>query len=163
MYSMPGKINPFIQNILVELQSRFSELYGGRLIQLILYGSQARGEAGSGSDIYILVVFRGAVDAGLEIARTGEIVAALSLDHDVAIACVFMEEDRYLHRQGPFLRNVRREGIVFEELLAESKGAWTAANPPLWILHKLRHGDEEGFLKSKRVTTRPKWILTHSN
>jgi uncharacterized protein len=94
------------------LQSRFFELYGDRLVHLVLYGSQARGEAESGSDIDVLVVLQDPVDAGLEIARTNEIVAALSLYHDVAIACVFMAEERYLHRQGPFLRNVRREGIV---------------------------------------------------
>jgi predicted nucleotidyltransferase len=109
---MPKNITPFIQGIVAELHSRFSELYGDRLVHLVLYGSQARGEAEPGSDIDVLVVLRGPVDAGLEIARTGEVVAALSLYHDVAIACVFMEEERYLHRQGPFLRNVRREGIV---------------------------------------------------
>jgi predicted nucleotidyltransferase len=109
---MPKDINPLIQDILSALQSRFSELYGKRLIHLVLYGSQARGEAESGSDIDVLVVLQGPVDAGLEISRTGEIVAELSLIHDVAIACVLMEEDRYLHRQGSFLRNVRREGIV---------------------------------------------------
>jgi predicted nucleotidyltransferase len=74
-------------------------------------GSQARGEAESGSDLDVLVVLQGPVDAGLEIAHTGEIVATLSLHHDIAIACVFMKEERYLDRQGPFLRNVRREGI----------------------------------------------------
>ena len=105
-------INPFIQGILSELQSLFSELYSERLRRLILYGSQARGDSEPGSDLDVLVVLTGPVDAGLEIARTGEIVSALSLYHDVAIACVFMEEERYLHRQGPFLRNVRREGIV---------------------------------------------------
>jgi hypothetical protein len=40
------------------------------------------------------------------------VVAELSLAHDAVIACVFMDEERFLHRQGPFLRNVRREGIT---------------------------------------------------
>jgi predicted nucleotidyltransferase len=109
---MRKNINPFIQSILLELQRRLTELYGDRLVHLVLFGSQARGEAESGSDIDVLVVLQGPVDAGREIARTGEIVAELSLNHDVAVACVFMEEERYLFRQGPFLRNVRREGIV---------------------------------------------------
>jgi uncharacterized protein len=109
---MRKKLNTHIQNILSALQNRLTELYGDRLVQLILYGSQARGDSGPGSDLDVLVVLAGQVDAGLEIARTGEIVADLSLSHDVVIACVFMDKERFVQRQGPFLRNVRREGVV---------------------------------------------------
>lgn len=104
-------MNALVQAVLSELQMRLTSLYGDRLKQLLLYGSTARGEAEPGSDLDVLVVLQGPVDAGQEIARTGSIVAALSLTYDVVIACVFMDQERFLHRQGPFLRNVRREGI----------------------------------------------------
>ncbi len=105
-------IDPGSQSILSELRERLKEIYGPRLVRLVLFGSQARGDAAAGSDLDVLVVLQGPVDAGLEINRTGGVVAELSLAHDAVIACVFMDEERFLHRQGPFLRNVRREGIT---------------------------------------------------
>lgn len=100
-----------LHSILGELRERFEGLYGERLARLVLFGSQARGDAESGSDVDLLVILKGPVSACQEIARTSEIVSDLSLAHAVAIACVFMDEDRFLHRQGPLLRNVRREGV----------------------------------------------------
>jgi predicted nucleotidyltransferase len=64
-----------------------------------------------GSDIDVLVVLKGPVSVGDEIAQTGGIVSELSLEFNETICCVFMHEDRFLTRNGPFLRNVRREGI----------------------------------------------------
>ena len=101
-----------VQAIVSELRERLQKIYGPRLVRLVLFGSQARGDATAGSDVDVLVVLMGPVDAGLEISRTGDVVAELSLSHDVVIACVFMDEERFSQRQGPFLRNVRREGIA---------------------------------------------------
>lgn len=101
-----------VLKIVSELRNRLEELYGATLVQLVLFGSQARGDADPASDIDVLVVLRGTVNQGIEIRRTGGIVADLSLKNDVVISCVFMEEDRYLHRNGPLLRNIRKEGIA---------------------------------------------------
>jgi predicted nucleotidyltransferase len=105
---MHDKVTP----ILAELRRRFEALYGERLVQMILFGSQARGDAEPGSDIDVLVVLKDPVHPGEEIHRTIDIVAALALQHNEVISCVFMGEDRFTHRQGPLLRNVRREGIA---------------------------------------------------
>ena len=101
-----------LKKILAELRRKFEELYGPRLVKMILYGSRAREDAEPDSDIDVLVVLRGLVQPGEEIARTGQIVADLCLANNVVIGSVFMDEDRFLHRQGPFLRNVRREGVM---------------------------------------------------
>ena len=98
--------------ILAELRHRFAALYGTRLVQMILYGSQARGDPGPDSDIDVLVVLHGPVYPAEEIVRTGRIVTELSLLYGVVIACVFMDQEQFLHRQGPLLRNVRHEGIA---------------------------------------------------
>lgn len=105
-------MNPNIQIILAEMRHRFEALYGKRLVQMVLYGLQARGDAEAGSDIDILVVLKGPVNPGDEIERTGEMVADLSPQLNEVVSCVFMDEDRFTYRNGPFLRNIRKEGIV---------------------------------------------------
>ena len=100
-----------LKTILTELRHRFEALYGPRLIQMILYGSQARGDAEPGADIDVLVVLQGPVNPGDEITRTGEVVADISLRFNEVISCVFMDEERFRHRHGPLLRNIRREGV----------------------------------------------------
>ena len=104
-------MTPRVRSILTEFRQRLEEVYGDRLSQMVLYGSQARDEADPGSDIDVLVVLQGPVDAAKEIARTSEIVAELCLLHNAVIACVFIDEERFAQRQGPLLRNVRREGV----------------------------------------------------
>jgi len=109
---MPGgAVDPELLELLAELRGRLDRLYGDRLVEVLLFGSRARGDADPDSDIDVLVVLREPVQPATEIARTGDIVAGLSLTHDVVISCVFMDENRYRTRAGPLLRNVRREGI----------------------------------------------------
>ena len=100
-----------IQGILQELRRRFEQLYGDRLVHLVLFGSRARGDAEPDSDIDVLVVLNGPVNAGEEIGRTGGIIAEVSLENNVVISCVFMDRHRYEHKNGPLLRNIRKEGV----------------------------------------------------
>jgi predicted nucleotidyltransferase len=104
-------MTPKIQIILTELRHRLEALYGERLVRMVLFGSQARGDAEPGSDIDVLVVLKGPVSPCEEITKTSEIVADLSLQFTEVISCVFMDEARFLHRNGPLLRNIRREGV----------------------------------------------------
>ncbi len=76
-----------------------------------LFGSKARGDAVPASDLDVLVVLKGDVDPGKEIARTGKLVTALSLQFDTVISCVFISSMRYASEENPFLLNVRHEGI----------------------------------------------------
>ncbi|MEG4807876.1 nucleotidyltransferase domain-containing protein [Microcoleus sp. F8-D3] len=105
-------INDKLKNILMQLRSHFEQLYGDRLTQMVLYGSQARGDARPDSDIDILVVLKGQVNPGEEIKRTSHIRADLSLQNDEVISCLFMDEQRFIHYNGPLLRNIRKEGIA---------------------------------------------------
>ena len=97
--------------ILTELRCRFERLYGERLVQMILFGSQARGDAEPGSDIDVLVVLRGQVSPCKEIARTIEDVADVSLHHNEVVSCVFVSEEQFEREHSPLLLNIRREGV----------------------------------------------------
>jgi predicted nucleotidyltransferase len=104
-------MNDKLTLLLAELRRRFETLYGERLVQMILFGSQARGDAEPGSDVDVLVVLKDPVHVGEEVDRTIDLVADLSLQYNEVISCVFLDENRFKHRYGPLLRNVRREGI----------------------------------------------------
>ncbi len=83
---------------------------GDRLERLILYGSQARGDAQESSGTDLLCVMRGPFDYGDMIERTSELTAALSLEHDVVLSRTFVTQSEYETRQVPFLMSVRKEG-----------------------------------------------------
>ncbi len=103
---------PKIQTILTDLRRRFEALYGERLARIVLFGSQARGDAELGSDIDVLVVLKGPVSPCEEIARTINDVADISLEHTEVIACVFVSEEQFERERSPLLLNVRREGVA---------------------------------------------------
>jgi uncharacterized protein len=104
-------MNDKLITILTELRRRFEVLYGARLVQMILFGSQARGDAERGSDIDVLVVLRGEVSPCDEIARTIEDVADVSLRHNEVVSCVFVSEEQFERERSPLLLNIRREGV----------------------------------------------------
>ena len=100
-----------LHNILQKLHDSLRALYGERLTRIVLYGSQARGDAENESDIDVLVVLKGNVSPCEEVVRTLDFVTDISLKHTVVIACVFISEKQYESEQSPLLLNVRREGI----------------------------------------------------
>lgn len=98
--------------ILTQLKQALSDIYRDRLVHLTLFGSQARGNATPESDIDVLVVLKSPVNPGEEIQRTGNVVADLSLHHDVVITCLFMDDIQYQTRNTALLRNIRKEGVL---------------------------------------------------
>ena len=105
-------MNEKLHTILTELRHRFEVLYGERLVRIVLFGSQARGDAESGSDIDVLVGLKGPVSPCEEIARTSEITADLSLQQNEVISCVFVSDKQFQQERSPLLINVRREGVA---------------------------------------------------
>jgi uncharacterized protein len=105
-------MTPELQAILSELKARLTELYGERLEKLILFGSQARGDAEPDSDIDVLVVLKGEVDAGNELWTISEATADLSLKYTTLLSSVVMSDSQYQARRSSFLGEVSREGIA---------------------------------------------------
>ena len=100
-----------LSEILKILRSGLAELLGEQLEAVYLYGSHARGEATSDSDIDVLIVIRDDFDYGEMLDRTINMVADLSLEHDVVISRAFISKERFENEMSPFLMNVRREAV----------------------------------------------------
>ena len=103
-------MNPQLQTILSELKTRLTELYGERLEKLVLFGSQARGDAEPDSDIDVLVVLNGEVDVGKELWAISGITSDLTINHGLLVSTVVMPTTQYYGRRSGFLSNVQNEG-----------------------------------------------------
>ncbi|NJL20495.1 MAG: nucleotidyltransferase domain-containing protein [Leptolyngbyaceae cyanobacterium SM1_3_5] len=101
-----------ILDILMPLQAYLQREYQERFDRLILFGSQARGEATAASDIDVLIVLQDPVDASAELDRTSQFVAQLCLKHNLLVSRLFMARSRFEAENSPLLRNIRCEGIV---------------------------------------------------
>lgn len=97
--------------VLTEFKTELRALYGERLIDLVLFGSYARGDARAESDVDVLVVLAGEVSPGREIDRMIEVITDLNLKYDVLLSVVPVSADKYRRVNSPLLLNVRREGI----------------------------------------------------
>src|ERR1035438_1756888 len=101
-----------LDEILREFRDGLEQIYGSRLVRVVLFGSQARDEAEPDSDIDVMLVLQGAVDPHREIQRLSSFASGLSLKHDVVISCVYLSEDEFRSEQSPLMLNVRREGVL---------------------------------------------------
>jgi len=99
--------------LLDELRDRLSRAYGERLNSVVLFGSEARGQAGPESDIDLIVVLDGLMgDYGEELERGVNAVypVALRLGRRVSVKPLARQE--YEHGDTPLLREVRRSGVA---------------------------------------------------
>jgi uncharacterized protein len=103
---------PRLDTILQEFRRGLEQIYGSRLVRIVLFGSQARDEAEPDSDIDVMLVLQGAVDPNREIERLSSFTSGLSLKHDVVISCVYVSEEGFRNEQSPLMLNVRREGVL---------------------------------------------------
>jgi predicted nucleotidyltransferase len=104
-------LSPLITPILLKLKEHLQQEYQDRLASVILFGSQARGEATQKSDIDVLIVLTDPVNVSVELSRTSQFIAQLCLEHNVLVSRFFLPLSRFETENSPLLRNIRLEGI----------------------------------------------------
>lgn len=87
-------------------------LYADRLVGIFLYGSRARGEPRSDSDVEVLVVLESIERYGDELERTSAACASLSLEFGLIVSRVFVSEDTWRGRADDQLLDVRSEAVA---------------------------------------------------
>ena len=109
MKSMPEPLDT--STLLAHIKSRLQAVYGDRLRGVVLYGSEARGEATPDSDVDILVLLTGPVALGRELHTIIEALYPLQLAIDRVLEAFPVDEADYLQGEYAWDRNAQKEGI----------------------------------------------------
>lgn len=110
--NMTMAIDTNLNDLLHDFRKGLQELYGDRLVHLILFGSCARQEATPDSDIDVMVVLKDAISPGDEIFRMSAIKTAVNLQYDEFISVIPISEEDYQTRHTPLLAMIHQEGIA---------------------------------------------------
>ena len=99
------------EGLLNELKQGLELIYGDQLQGVYLFGSYARGEQDSESDLDILIILDDFERYSTEVKRTGELVSNLSLKHGVSISRTFIRGNEWVTGDSPLLRNAGEEAV----------------------------------------------------
>ncbi len=106
--------HPDAQSLVVarEAAAALAGGFGGRLCSVWLYGSRARGDHRSESDLDLLVVLDSVGAWRDEHDVAGDEIAAISLERGLVITRVFASESAWQERATPFLRAAAADAIA---------------------------------------------------
>jgi predicted nucleotidyltransferase len=100
-----------LQNIINQFKYYVNNLYGSSLKQLILFGSQARGDATPDSDIDLLIVTQKKLSKS-DREQVINFISDVSINQNILINFIEMSPQRFQTENSPLLLNIRREGIL---------------------------------------------------
>ncbi|MHB8836822.1 MAG: nucleotidyltransferase domain-containing protein [Candidatus Methylomirabilia bacterium] len=99
------------ESIRSRIRAALTDRFGARLHGTVLYGSEARGEAGPDSDIDVLVLLDGPVQWTRDVRAIIEVLYPLVLELERPIHAVPVDIRKYEAQEFGLYRNARREGV----------------------------------------------------
>ena len=111
-------IETTIQTLLTDYLAEIQKIYGLHLKSVILYGSYARGDYTSESDVYIMILVDLPDDELDQYAdELAEVGFEYNVAHDIWMMPVVRNQDHFNHwvKAYPFYENVQKEGVKLYE------------------------------------------------
>ena len=103
----------YLEKIIVIIKDGYRQVYGDDIIDIYLYGSYARGDYDSESDIDFVAVVKGdRLDLQRKLKKMWELSADLGLENDVIISPTVIPYNEFTKYQNtlPYYRNIIKEG-----------------------------------------------------
>ena len=105
--------NKKINSLLSEIERKIKKLFGSKVVKIILFGSYARGDYNSDSDVDIFVLVN---DEDLRKYRKEriKIITEFLTHHDILLSIRIINNFQFLDYKNilPFYKNVVSEGIL---------------------------------------------------
>ncbi len=98
--------------LLTRIKAPLADAFGLRLRGVVLYGSEARGNAEPDSDIDVLVLLAAPFDYGKDLTVCINVLYPLVLELERPIHASPTDIAEYEAQEFPLYRNARREGIL---------------------------------------------------
>ncbi len=101
-----------IKPLVLEFKDKLKTLYGDNMLQMILFGSYARGTMHEESDIDLLLILDKTESPYVENKFMNEMVYDFSLEHDLYFSVLATSQQRYNQMQEPLYQTIKNEGII---------------------------------------------------
>ncbi|WP_283680590.1 nucleotidyltransferase domain-containing protein [Parablautia sp. Marseille-Q6255] len=104
-----------LSDIIQKLTQIYRTVYGGNLVEVILYGSYARGDYNNDSDVDIVAIVRGERETLQEqLKQVWDASCELELEYNTILSPTVIpyEEFKRYQEDLPYYRNIVKEGVV---------------------------------------------------
>ncbi|MDO4309096.1 MAG: nucleotidyltransferase domain-containing protein [Eubacteriales bacterium] len=101
------------ENILNELVNGILKIMRPAVVQIVLYGSVARGTNTEESDVDVALLIKGCLDKNTE-DLLSDFIVDMNLKYDKVFSVIDIDYDNFLKwkKVTPFYQNVTKEGVV---------------------------------------------------
>ena len=106
-------MNRIVQQVASEYKAQLKKLYGNELVELILFGSYARGDFNAESDVDFAVVLSSPdIHPAVEILKTAPLALQLELKYGLMLSTLPISREKKKAAMQGVYQDIRNEGII---------------------------------------------------